>query len=99
MKLMVPVALRDRLGEDAAHAFDDYIESSGEKWRRDVTTVCTERMDLRMEHLASREDLVEGFARIREEVGNLRVELLRWSFAFWLGQILVIAAILRVLIP
>ena len=25
----------------------------------------------------------------------MRVELLRWSFAFWLGQILVIAAILR----
>ena len=98
MKLMVPIALRDRLGEDAAHAFDDYIESSGEKWRRDVTTVCTERMDLRVEHLASREDLVEGFARIREEMGNLRVELLRWSFAFWIGQVAATAGLMALLI-
>ncbi len=98
MNPIVPIALRDRLGEDAARAFYDYIESSGENWRRDVTTVCTERMDLRGEHLASRQDLVEGFARVREEMGNLRVELLRWSFAFWIGQVAATAGLMALLI-
>ena len=98
MKTTVPVALRERLGEDATHAFYDYIESSSENWRRDVTTVCTERMDLRMEHLASRQDLVEGFARVREEMGTLRVELLRWSFAFWIGQVAATAGLMALLI-
>jgi hypothetical protein len=98
LKTTVPVALRERLGDDATFAFYDYIESSGENWRRDVTTVCTERMDLRMEHLASRQDLVEGFARVREEMGNLRVELLRWSFAFWIGQVAAPAGLMALLI-
>ena len=98
MKPMVPIALRDRLGEDATHAFYDYIEDSGEKWRRDVTAAYTERMDLRMEHLASREDLVEGVARIREEMGTLRVELLRWSFAFWISQVAATAGLMALLI-
>ena len=98
MRSTVPVALRERLGEDATHAFYDYIESSGEKWRGDVTTACTERMDLRMEHLASRQDLVEGFARVREEMGNLRVELLRWSFAFWISQVAATAGLMALLI-
>lgn len=98
MKPMVSIALRDRLGEDATHAFVDYLESSGEKWRGDVTATCTERMDLRMEHLASREDLVEGFARVREEMGNLRVELLRRSFAFWISQVAATAGLMALLI-
>ena len=98
MRSTVPVALRERLGEDATHAFYDYIESSSGNWRRDVTTVCTERMDLRLEHLASRQDLVEGFARVREEMANLRVELLRWSFAFWISQVAATAGLMALLI-
>ncbi len=98
MKPMVPISLRDRLGEDAAHASSVYIESSGEKWRRDVTTTCTERMDLRMEHLASREDLAEGFVRIAQEVGNIRAEWLRWSFVFWIGQVAATAGLMSLLI-
>jgi hypothetical protein len=95
---MVPVALRERLGEDAAHAIYDYLENSGEKWRRDVTTVCTERMDVRISHLASREDLIEGLAAIRQDMANLRVELLRWSFAFWIGQVAAMAGLMALLI-
>jgi len=98
MKVTIPVALRERLGEDATHEFYDYIENSGEKWRRDVTTACTERMDVRMENLASREDLAEGFARIAREMGNIRVELLRWSFAFWISQVAATTALMALLI-
>ena len=94
---MIAVALRERLGEDATHAFSDYIESSSEKWRDDVITACTERMDLRIAHLASREDLIEGFAAIRQEMANLRVELLRWTFAFWIGQVGVTTALMAML--
>lgn len=94
---MIAVALRERLGEDATHAFSDYIESSSEKWRDDVITACTERMDLRVAHLASREDLIEGFSAIRQEMADLRVELLRWTFAFWIGQVGVTTALMAML--
>lgn len=98
MKPKVQVALRERLGEDATHAFYDYIESSGGQWRNEVITACTERMDLRIGHLASREDLVEGVARLGQEMASLRVELLRWSFAFWIGQVAATAGLMALLI-
>ena len=55
-------------------------------------------MDLRIEHLASREDLVEGVARLGQEMASLRVELLRWSFAFWIGQVAATAGLMALLI-
>lgn len=93
-KPMVAVALRERLGDEAAHAFHDYIESSGEHWRNDVINACTERMDLRIERFALREDLIQGLAAIRQEMSALRVELLRWTFAFWLGQMATTAGLM-----
>lgn len=98
MKPKIAVALRERLGEDATHALSDYIESSSEKWRDDVITACTERMDLRLEHLASREDLAEGVARIAQEIGNIRAELLRWSFVFWISQVAATVGLLSLLL-
>ena len=97
MNPILPVTLRERLGNDASHAFYDYIESSGEKWRGEVITAYTERMDFRTAHLASREDLIEGLSAIRQEVSNLRVELLRWTFAFWIGQVGVTIALMAML--
>ncbi len=95
---MVGAALRERLGEDAAYAFHDYIESSGEHWRNDVITACSERMDVRIERFALREDLIQGLSEIRQEMAILRVELLRWSFAFWVGQVATTAGLMALLI-
>ncbi len=64
-----------------------------------MVNTCTERIDGRLHDFATRSDVSEGFERIIDKLADLRVELLRWSFAFWLGQIVVLAALLRVLIP
>ena len=61
-------------------------------------TACTDRIDVRLERFALREDLVKGFSEIREEMAALRVELLRWSFAFWIGQVAATAALMALLI-
>lgn len=41
-----------------------------------------------------RHELTETRAALREDMAALRVEVLRWSFLFWLGQIATIAALL-----
>ncbi|MBA3949135.1 MAG: hypothetical protein H0X44_04230 [Acidobacteria bacterium] len=41
-----------------------------------------------------RQELAETRAALREDMSALRVEVLRWSFLFWLGQIATIAALL-----
>lgn len=95
---MVGVALRQRLGDDGAHELTEYVGHQGDAWRKDVMAACTDRLDVRLERFALREDFIKGFSEIREEMATLRVELLRWSFAFWIGQVAVTAALMALLI-
>lgn len=55
-----------------------------------MVNTCIERVDGCFHTYASRDDVAEGFEKIINKLADLRVELVRWSFAFWLGQIAVI---------
>jgi hypothetical protein len=102
-RLVIGVTLRERLGEEASHDLFECLGQQGEAWRKDVITACTERLDVRVERFALREDVIRGFAEIRQEMAALRVELLRWSFAFWIGQVAttagLMALLIRILVP
>jgi hypothetical protein len=63
------------------------VERNGEVWRADVIQTCTDRIDSRLHHID------EGFARIVNQLAEMKVDLLRWSFTFWVGQVLVTLAI------
>ena len=39
-------------------------------------------------------DLQRGLAGVREDIATARVELFKWSFLFWVGQVAVIAGLL-----
>ena len=93
-KVIVGDALRERLGDDASKALNEYVERSGEEWRGRVLEVCGERVEGRMHLYADRNEVVDGFARIAAQMADMKVEILRWSFAFWLGQVAVMAALL-----
>jgi hypothetical protein len=98
-RVPVAVTLRDRLGDDGARELNDFVEQHGDVWRTDVVNTCTERIDGRLHNYTKRSEVLEGFEKIIEKLADLRVELLRWSFAFWIGQIIALAALLRVLLP
>ena len=38
-----------------------------------------------------RKEFHEGFSALRVEMANLRADVLRWSFLFWLGQLAAMA--------
>jgi hypothetical protein len=97
-RVPVSTALRERLGDHGARELNDFAEQHADMWRSDVVNTCIDRFDGRLHDYAKRSELSEGFERIVNKLADLRVELLRWSFVFWLGQIVAIAAILRVLI-
>lgn len=93
-KVLVGMALRDRLGESGARDFVDYVEQQEQNWRADVVNQLTERLDLRMSECARRNEMTDGFSRIAAQMADTKVEILRWSFAFWVGQVAVIAVLL-----
>jgi hypothetical protein len=43
--------------------------------------------------------MYQGFAGLRQEIATVRVELLKWSFLFWAGQIAAIAGLLSYMLP
>ena len=38
--------------------------------------------------------MTDGFSRVVNQMADMKVEILRWSFAFWVGQVAVMAVLL-----
>jgi hypothetical protein len=92
------------------HLFNDFELSLNEvpaAWSEQVLNRAGDRFERRLAEEASRlrVEMAEGFAGLRQEMSTLgsglrqemanhRVELLRWSFLFWIGQIAVISGLL-----
>ena len=112
------VALRERLGDEAARDLEEYVEILGDHWRERVMQTATDRFDdrlataaadLRLEmaglRLGVQREMQQGFGgmwqamadlrvSLRQDLADTRVELLRWSFLFWIGQVAVVASLL-----
>jgi hypothetical protein len=52
------------------------------------------RQELREGLTSVRQELREGLTSVRQELAETRVELLKWSFLFWLGQVAAIGSLL-----
>jgi hypothetical protein len=69
-------------------------------WSERVLTTATDRFERRLiQEIGVRRQefhssLHDGLSSIRAELANARVETLRWSFVFWVGQVLAVAGLL-----
>jgi hypothetical protein len=83
------------------------FEAVKREWTEDVVTLVSERFERRLAEEIGRcrsellQELHESIAAVRAEIGtvrdemaNMRVEWLRWSFLFWLGQVAATATML-----
>jgi hypothetical protein len=65
-------------------------------WSEHVLNIAAERFERRLAEEISglRVEMHAGFTAIRHELSEQRVELLKWSFAFWIGQLAAMTALL-----
>jgi hypothetical protein len=89
-RVPVGLALRDRLGDNGVRDLEDHLEQHRETWRVDVVNAVSERLDGRLKECAKRDDI----ARMEKQMADAKVEMLRWSFVFWIGQVATIAVLL-----
>ena len=75
------------LEEEKARKFVDYIEESSN------TTIEKE-----LKNFATKEDLLREIEKLRVEMANVKVDLIKWMFIFWIGQISVISGIIFVML-
>ena len=92
----VPVALRDRLGQEASLALVELLDSEKIAWRDEVLSLAEERFERRLtESIAElRVEFHNGQHALRVELHQGRVEMFKWSFVFWIGQVAATAVLL-----
>ena len=96
----IPAALRGRLEDDATFGLVELLESERKDWSEHVISVASDRFERRLaqELGALRTDiskaLNDGLTAIRAGDGDARLEMLKWSFVFWIGQVAAVAGLL-----
>jgi hypothetical protein len=100
----IPSALRTSLGDDATFGLIEVLDAERKNWKEDVLITATDRFERRLMHevgLLRHEfhtALQDGLTGIRNELAATRVEMLRWSFVFWIGQVAALAGFLAIML-
>lgn len=96
----VPGALQSRLGPAATNGFLEVLDRAKREAREDVITSCMERFERRLveEVSALRVQIAQAESTLRADMAAGRVEFLKWSFIFWVGQVLAVAGILTAIL-
>jgi hypothetical protein len=81
----IPTALRARLGDDATFGLIELLGTERRDWSQHVLSAAADRFERR---------LAEECSALRQEIVNTRVDLLKWSFVFWIGQVAAMAGLL-----
>jgi len=85
---VVPV-LRERLGDSGTEALTEMVHTAVREWGDEILQTATTRFETRLtgEISALRIEVVR-------ELASMRVELIRWSFVFWITQLAAMAGLL-----
>jgi predicted flavoprotein YhiN len=107
----VPGVLREHLGPEATGGLLEVFEMARREWRDNVIAVCAERFDRHLVEETSKLQLamIQGDAALRQEMtamgGGLRqemsegrLELLKWCFLFWVGQVIAVAGVMGLML-
>jgi len=71
---------RKSLGEDDARKVVNYLEDTNE-------TEIVRTVERKVEHLATKEDLANVKAELGKEIVNVKADIIKWMFLFWVGQL------------
>ena len=79
----------------AAERFDRSLTGEISKLRVDIAgELARLRVDFSKDLSDFRQDVGRQFSDMRQEVSGVRVDLFKWSFLFWIGQVAAMAGLL-----
>jgi hypothetical protein len=86
-------------------AAEDVMNQVGDRFERRLVDETSKlrvemsqmRTELRLEIADLRTEMREGFASVRADMARDRFELLKWAFAFWVGQLFAVAGLVLAL--
>ena len=90
MLLLLPEALRARLGDQAAKELVDLINESNRTVKESIIITTGDRYERR---------LVEVKGDLEKQIAETRTDVIKWMFIFWVGQIAVMFGFLSYFLP
>ena len=99
--------LPERLGPEATVGTRRLLATAGQEERDDALNVAVARFErrltdesagLRLDIAGVRQEISAQGALLRREFSDQRFELLKWTFAFWVGQALATLTLIGVLL-
>jgi hypothetical protein len=100
MTRRIPPALRGRLEDEATFGLVELLDAERKDWSEHVLSVASDRFERRLaqELGAFKSDVSKTLndvaAAIRQDTAAARLEMLKWSFVFWIGQVAAVAGLL-----
>lgn len=91
-RLRVVPVLRQHLGDDGTEALIEMMYAAAADWRDDALNRFDQRITNEMSAL--KEEMSAFKVEVTRELADMRVEILRWSFLFWIAQLGAMAGLL-----
>jgi len=94
--ITVPKVLRERLGEEGVEALVELINAAYAHARDDTLTLAAEKFERRLTEEVARLEakISQEVARLETKISEVKADLIRWMFLFWVGQLGAILGIL-----
>lgn len=90
--------LREEMVASHAKLREDMLASNA-KLREDMLAGNAKlREEMQAGDAQLRLEMIHGFASVREDMGTMKFDLLKWSFAFWIGQLVAVTTIVGVML-
>lgn len=77
---------KTRLSEHEAATIIQYIDEKTEK-----------KFDEKKDMLATKEDIMKLREELRVEMREIKADMIKWKFIFWIGQLAAIIAIIKMI--
>jgi len=90
--------LKPKLGEDEARSLLEYVETSIEQRAATKADLHEAVAGLREEMHGIESNLRQEIEKARGEIQAVKVDLIKWSFAFWISSIAALSGIMFALL-
>lgn len=94
--VLMPESLRNALGEEASKDLISLFDQASKSAKENILETAADRIE---RHLTDfKAEVKVEIAGVKAEVSNVKADLIKWMFVFWIGQIAVLSGIIVALI-
>jgi len=93
--LIIPETLRAKLGDDGAKDLVELINQSYKNLKDNFNETASGRLEQRLAE--TKADLGKQINEVKEQIANVRADVIKWMFVFWAGQVALTIALYNML--